>query len=60
MTTEPEEDIRFYVELTTLDIEDVGAEQAHFVNGGDLVFLDEDGNLVIAYAAGTWRTVTRG
>lgn len=59
MTTEPEEDIRFYVELTNLEIEDVGAELINFVNG-DVVFVDKEGDLVIAYAAGTWKTVTRG
>lgn len=57
--TEPEEDIRYYIELTSLDVEDVGAEQVNFV-GGDVVFLDENGDLIIAYAARTWKTVTRG
>ena len=49
--------MRWIVELKNGELEDVGAHRVAITYGGTLVFQDEDEQLAIAYAPGTWRTV---
>jgi hypothetical protein len=51
--------IRFYVERPNREFDDVGASTIIFNAGGGLVFNDDSGRLVVAYATGQWKTVTQ-
>lgn len=51
-------DNRWFVETPDQGTHDVGADRMEFHPSGSLVFLDEDGALLLAYAPHAWVTVT--
>lgn len=48
---------RWTVETTRDSFEDVGADDVRIEAGGSLVFYDPEGEVLVAYAPGVWRTV---